>query len=551
MQQDPSKQSHVTSPHTAPSSDATTSITPEHVTPSGDVEDALHTMAEQLAEEPTRLRKRQDVTHILEKMTDGVVVTLHIGRPRFTASVAPKRGGTAFGLEKLGITNSEEAQKVVREYFSLGRHSLLPTELQKELAAIENTARACLDRFAFKTHWGYFIPTSNYKTWKAENEKHEKNFLAKKQYVIDHFDEIMEQVLTAYRTLAEDAWMQSSFGSLVVRENRENLSEALFQGLYRQLESGEGKAAFIQTYLSYIQSEMPSREEVEDAFEYETELGYIPLPSLLARDINEADHVVRSRSLRDAKLRAEMDVIEAQKRAELDAIQEQQRLEEARQRVEWQKLSEQQRVERQAAYLKLQVEEEKLRAEREKIEQQRAMDRDVLNSARTQQDQLVQEFYTGIIAQINQLVKETCEETLESLDEQRGILRGPVSIRLGNLVKKLKNLNFIEDETITGQIQRLEAVLPTEDQRRAAARGIARIETSGIHRVVQQIQKDAEETLIELHLSTTQRTHRQAEGLSEDVLISDEPRKARWSLEFGNQNATGTKRRRPRGAMKL
>lgn len=517
----------------------------------GTVDEAIDAMAQQIAEEPARLRKRQDVTQILERMTDGVVVNLHVSRPRFTASVAPKRGGVGFGLEKLGITNGQEAQKVVREYFSLGRHSLLPTELQKELAAIENTARACLDRYALKTHWGYFIPTNNYITWKTENAKHEQKFHEKKQYVLDHYGEIIEQVLTAYRTLAEDAWMQTKFGSLIVRDNRDALSSELFEGLYQQLESGQGKEEFIQAYVSYIQNEMPTREEVADAFEYETELGYIPLPSLLARDMDEADHVVRSRTLRDTKLRAEMEAIEAQRRAELDVIQEQQRLEEAKRRVEWQKLNDQQRAERQAAYLKVQAEEEKLRAEREKIDLQRAMDKDVINNARKQKDQLVQEFYAGVITQINQLVREVCEETLESLDEHNDVLRGPVSVRLGNLVKRLRNLNFLEDEQISVQIQRLEAILPTPSQRDDARRGIARIETSGIRKVVQQIHKEAEETLIELGHSPIQRRGRQADEAQDDAMVVNEPRKTRRSLEFSNPGTTGTTRRRARGSMKL
>ena len=509
----------------------------------GNIEEALHTVAQQIAEEPTKLRKRQDVTHILERMTDGVIVSLHIGRPRFTASVAPKRGGTTFGLEKLGITNSEEAQKVVREYFSLGRHSLLPTELQKDLATIENTARAALERYAFKTHWGYFVPTNNYPTWKAENEKHQKKFEEKKDYVLTHYDEIMAQVLSAYRTLAEDAWMQTSFGTLVVRDHRDHLSEALFQGLYQQIESQQGKEEFIRAYIAYIQSEMPTLTEVADAFEYEVELGYIPLPSLLARDIDEADHVVRSRALRDAKLQAELDAIEAQRRAELEALHEEQRLEEAKRQTEWQKLGEQQRAERQAAYLKVQIEEEKLRAEREKIDLQRAMDRDVLSTARTQKNQLVQEFYTGVIAQINQLLQEVCAETLESLDEHGGILRGPVSSRLGKLVKRLKNLNFIEDEHIDAQIQRLEAVLPTPSQKDDAKRGIARIETSGIRRVVQQINQETEVTLLELGLAPVQRSHRKSDEMIEGGLTLDEPRKSRRSLGFSTSVSNGPKRR--------
>jgi hypothetical protein len=518
----------------------------EEDTTVGTVEEAMSAMAQQIAEEPTRLRKRQDVTQILERMTDGVVVTMHIARPRFTISVAPKRGEVGFGLEKLGITNSEEAQQVVKEYFSLGRHSLLPTDLQKELANIENSARACLDRYAFKTHWGYFIPTKNYAAWKEKDEGFQEQFEQKKQYVLDHYEEIMDQVLSAYKTLAEDAWKQTTFGSLVVRDKQ--LSRELFEGLYQQLETGQGKEEFIQKYLSYIQNEMPTREEVADSFEYKVELGYIPLPSLLARDMDEADHVVRSRTLRDAKLKAEMDTIEAKRRAELDAIQEQQRLEEAKQRAEWQKLSEQQRVERQAAYLKLQAEEERLRAEREKIDLQRAMDRDVISNARKQKDQLVQEFYMGVIAQINQLVKEVCTETLESLDEHNDVIRGPVSARLGNLVKRLKNLNFIEDEQIDAQIRRLEAVLPTKEASTQAKRGVARIETSGIRKVVQQINQEAEATLLELGLSPVQRTRRKDEPVAS--LALDGPRRTRRTLEFNTPGATGT-RRRARGTMNL
>jgi hypothetical protein len=546
MQKDQSQSEHQSSfPDPGTSTQPVLSSNEEDTTV-GTVEEAMSAMAQQIAEEPTRLRKRQDVTQVLERMTDGVVVAMHISRPRFTISVAPKRGEVGFGLEKLGITNSEEAQKVVREYFTLGRHSLLPTDLQKELANIENSARACLDRYAFRTHWGYFIPTKNYADWKEKNEGFQKQFEQKKQYVLDHYDEIMDQVLSAYRTLAEDAWKQTTFGSLVVRDKQ--LSREQFEGLYQQLEAGQGREEFIQRYLSSIQGEMPTREEVAEAFEYEIELGYIPLPSLLARDMDEADHVVRSRTLRDAKLKAEMDAIEAQRRAELDAIQEQQRLEEAKQRAEWQKLSEQQRVERQAAYLKLQAEEEKLRTEREKIDLQRAMDRDVINNARKQKDQLVQEFYSGIIAQINQLVKEVCEETLESLDEHNNVIRGPVSARLGNLVKRLRNLNFIEDEQISEQIRRLETVLPTKEASEQAKRGIARIETAGIRKVVQQINQEAEATLLELGLSPVQRTRRKDEP--EASLALDGPRRTRRTLEFNIPGTTRT-RRRTRGTMDL
>ncbi len=551
MQQDQSSLEHVSSASASNSSTSpTVQATEENAAET--IDEAREVMAQQIAEQPSRLRKRQDITEILEHMTDGVVVVLHINRPRFTVSVAPKRGGVGFGLEMLGIANSNAAQQVVKEYFSLGRHSLLPTDLQKELANIENSARACLDRYSFRTHWGDFVPTSNYVEWKKQNENFQQQFEQKKQYVLDHYDEIVHQVLTAYQTLAEDAWKQIQFGTLIVREN--NLSEGVFEQLQHALATGEGKQEFIQSYLAYIQQKMPTLQEITDAFEYDIDIGYIPLPSQLARDMDEADHVVRSRALRDAKLRAEMEAIEAKRRAELETIQEQQRLEEARQRAEWQKLSEQQRIERQAAYLKLQAEEEKIRAEREKVDLQRAMDRDVINNARKQKDQLIQDFYRDIIAQINQMIQGVCTETLESLDEHEGVLRGPVSVRLGNLVKRLRNLNFIEDEQIEHQISRLEAVLPTPSQREEARRGVARIETTGIRKIVQQMNQEAEATLLELGISPVQRTHRKiADMAPEGGLIIDAPRRSRpgaLNPDGSATEGTGT-RRRARSSMKL
>ncbi len=514
------------------------------------VDDALTTIAQEIHESPTQLRQRQDLTNVLEKMTDGVVVTLHISRPRFTTSIAPKRGSGFLGFEKLGIAYSKEAEDVLKEYFSLGSHSLLPTERQKRLANIQSSARACLDRYALRSHWGSFIPTRNYQTWKMENEEFQRQFEAEKQDILDHYDDIIAQVLAAYSTLAEDAWMQTSFGSAVVRNKQEALeTDDRFNALYRQLASSRGKEDFIQTYLSTIQQAIPTREEVADAFVYEVELGYIPLPSLLAREINEADHIVRERTVRDSRLRAEMDIIEAQKRAELETIQEQQRLEEAKQRTEWQRLNQQQQTERQAAYLKLQIEEEKLQAEREKIQLQRAMDQDVIINARRQKDQLVQDFYIEIIAQINQLVRETCEETLESIDENQGRLRGPVSTRLGNLVKKLRNLNFIDDEQVSEQIKRLEAVLPSIEERTQAKHGVARIETTAIRATIQQLSQEATQTLIDIGQSPIQRSRRHTDESEETTMVLDETRKTRSGLAFG-PGAAAT-RRKSRGSIKL
>ena len=75
-----------------------------------------------------------------------------------------------------------------------------------------------------------------------------------------------------------------------------------------------------------------------------------------------------------------------------------------------------------------------------------------------------------------------------------------------------------------------------------------RIETSGIRKVVQQIDQEAEATLFELGLSPVQRMRRKDEPKAS--LALDGPRRTRRTLEFTTPRATGT-RRRSRGATNL
>ena len=242
---------------------------------------------------------------------------------------------------------------------------------------------------------------------------------------------------------------------------------------------------------------------VAAAFAYEYERGVIPLPSLLASDMEQADRIYRERTLRDAKVRAELEAIEAQRQAEM------------------QKLSAQQQQEQEEQY-------QRLRAERDRQRQQLEMERDVLLDARRQKERLVQDFYAGVVAQINKLIFDVSENILDSLDTQKGRLRGPVSKQLRNLVAQLEQLNFVDDETVERQIARLQSILPSEDDSKAAARGTTRIDTTRISKVVSQINKEAKHVLIDLGQRPMVRSHRQGETpLATGTLISLGTRKTR------------------------
>ncbi len=340
----------------------------------------------------------------------------------------------------------EEATAVLNDYFQLGRRSLLPKVYQDKLANAESSARYCLAKYSFKSHWGAFISLTTYPLWKEDNARHEAAFWALKEEILTRYTEITEQVVEASRPLAEDAWRRVTLGTTVLKQ-MDRLSTRLLSEMIEWLRAGRGKETFIENYLACIRRAIPKREEIVDAFAYDVERGVIPLPSLLTSDMEDADCIYRERALRDAQVRAELEAIEAQRRAEL------------------QKLSEQQRLEREEQYLRLQAERERQRLQLE-------MERDVLADARRRREQLVREFYSGIVLQINELITDVSQNVLESLDEHDGQLRGPVSNQLRNLVAQLERLNFVEDEQIERQFARLWAALPTQAESEAAARAL-------------------------------------------------------------------------------
>ena len=201
---------------------------------------------------------------------------------------------------------------------------------------------------------------------------------------------------------------------------------------------------------------------------------------------------------------------------------------------------------------RLRVGRDQVRLQEEQVRLQEEMERDLLAQARQQKQQLVTEFYQGIVAQINELVREVCERTLASVDEQQGVLRGPVSERLRDLIKKVERLNFIEDQQIEQQIARLRAVLPTPSKRDEAKRGIARIDTTRIRRIVEELKKEAEATIVEIGLSPRQRTRRQIDvSLDESALILDEARRPRMAagLEFSSRGSELAAKRRARKSL--
>ncbi len=186
----------------------------------------------------------RDLSTLLERMRDGVVVQLSVSRPRFFKKLS---------LEDLGLkvnqdlATSEEALRVITDYFPLGRRSLLPREWQDRLANAENSARYSLKRHSLKSHWGAFIPLREYKAWKAENAEHEATFWKLREELLASYDAICEEVLADFRKLSEDSWRRVLLGSSI--KEPVPVERAVITQLLQRLHAQEGKDAFLEAYI--------------------------------------------------------------------------------------------------------------------------------------------------------------------------------------------------------------------------------------------------------------------------------------------------------------
>lgn len=172
------------------------------------------------------------------------------------------------------------------------------------------------------------------------------------------------------------------------------------------------------------------------------------------------------------------------------------------------------------------------------------MERDIINQARKEKEKLVAQFYTDVVGQINDQLQLVCSSVLENLDEHAGVLRGPVSQQLRNLVTQLEGLNFMQDSRIEDMLADIQAALPSETERREAAKGLQKIDTTRLQTVLRRVQAQAKTAVIDLGMTPSQRRARSGEVLTSEGLLSAVSRKHRPGQGFSNATSTGTKRKR-------
>ena len=367
----------------------------------GDVRLAL---AQALGEDPDAIAATNP--RWLELMREGVLVRLHIGR---------WRARTTLRWRDLGIAPGRgEEEQVLHELLELGHKYLLPRDDLRALDSADSSARKWLERCAFRTYWGFFVPVTAYGEWKAGNEDFKRQYLAIRDRLAANYERTVARVLARYRVAARAAYRR------LRRLDPEAVAEL-------------DAETFAERFVAEIARQIPSRDDFYASFYFDVELAYVPLPSLLAEEQAESERV-RAEARADAErlgLALHLDrerawAEEARLRAEVDA---------ARDAAAW------------------------------KEQLMRQMHAEVVTQARQQKEQVVDSFLRDVVAQLRTLAYEAATDVLASL-QKNGRLHSRSVVQLRNLVEQVERLNFAGDADLDAMLAgvRMQLDLAAEDR---------------------------------------------------------------------------------------
>jgi hypothetical protein len=376
------------------------------------LEDLRQGLAEALNEDPEQIKAANP--RWLQLMQEGVLVSLHIGRWRAKSRLT---------WHDLGIELDEKADQELQEIVDLGHKKLLPASVLKELDSIDSAARKWLEKKAFRTYWGFFVPITAYEEWKQGNEEQKERYFAARDRLVEEYDQVIDELLRGYRLAARGTY-----------HRLKRLHPKAVKGF-------AGEDAFVETFLDGIEASLLSAIAIRESFYFDVELRYVPLPSLLAEE------------------QAQADVTQAQARTEVERLQAQRRLEEEQEEAAREKIWAETRAARTAAAWKEQL--------------MKDMHADVVEKARKQKEKLVDGFLRDVVVQLRSLVYNASVDVLGAIEKNASLPPRSV-VQLRNLVDQVKSLNFYGDE----EIEQMIAAVAGQVDRQAEYRDLAVIEAN-------------------------------------------------------------------------
>jgi len=414
------------------------------------------TLAQVLGEEDVRVVEPR----WLQLMQEGLIVTLHIRRWRARAKLT---------FADLGLPVRDEKERAAfADLLNLGEKRLLPARYIRALDSIDSGARKCLDRYSYKTFWGNFVPCTAYAGWKEQNEVYRQRYFKIRDDIVENYDRIVASLLDGYAVAARAAYRRLNALD----------PEAMSNGEYAAEDD------FVDAFMSRIVALIPSRDRIRDSFAFEVELSYVPLPSLLAEDLAEAERIRAQREM--------------------------ERLEEE--------------MKRDSLWRNIRLEEE---AARERQRMLAAMNRDVVEKARQQKEELIDTFLADLVKQLRGLVYDVTTNVLASIQTNQGRLVGKASVQLSNLIEQVASLNFFGDQEIDRMIARVRMELDKQPKDRdmkeirAQLKNIATITRATLIGLGEQPRSARSLGVADVPTPEMIRTARRGLGLAEEIEVPE------------------------------
>jgi len=331
-------------------------------------------------------------TDWVAEMRSGVIVQVHIRR---------WRGKTRLDATDLGLDSGHTAS--LTDLMTLGEKMLMPKSIIKRLDALDSKVRSKIEHASFTTHWGNFVPVTAYSDLKTEIAELEAEYFAIRDEILSNYFTWVEQMRVEYRLAARAAYQRLL-----------KVAPAAV--------AGQDEQTFVVRFVTSILSRIPSQSEIGDSFDFEVELFYIPLPSLLAED------------------RARAEGITVQTELDVDRMRAQRRLEREREYNEVETLRSQAMAARTSAEIKEQ--------------QMREMNRDIVEQARKAKEQLINGFMADVRTQFTGAIFNACTDVLAKLQDKDTMHPRSV-VQLSKMTEQIGKLNFFGDEDAERMIERV------------------------------------------------------------------------------------------------
>lgn len=327
-------------------------------------------------------------------MQQGVIVRLHIRRWRAQTQVT---------LQDLGLPapKDDKERAIYEDLISLGSKKLLPPDTLRELNALDSGARKHLEKYSFKTYWGNFVPVGAYEEWKQGNCDFESKYLALGNEIVNEWKKTMDWLVDAYAVAARRGYQNLA---------RLNPKALMLAKEKRRMSEDE----FVDAFMSRIMAAIPDKDEVRASFGYESELSYIPLPSMLAEEWTKKQQIETAHQIEMEKLNAEQ------------------------------------------------------RLERERTQQMERMNRDVVEDARRRKQELADQFVRDLQTQSLSIIYDGFVNVLDSMQNNGGKLVGKASEQIRNTIELWRTMNLTDAPAVTQQITRIAGMMERDPKERSA-----------------------------------------------------------------------------------